>query len=906
MPNPQRLELLIELRKQAHLSAGDAARYLGLYGTQSRKTVGAWERGEITPEATRRTRFLGYLWNALLLYKQPEQFLTIWGILSDEWHWEPLDEEEWRNLNSGGYSPSATYPVEDETTFPRDPNSSTRASDESRLALNSTNGPLLLRNNLPVMLTSLLGREQDLAMLARLIAQRDIRLLTLLGPGGIGKTRLLLEIGKQIAESHFWTDYTADANIVPAVNPSGGSLHPSFADGVYFVSLAGLTGVEGIVSAVGNAFDLSFRQGDQSYRQLSEYLQTKQLLLLLDNVEHLIDSSGFNLIEFVLALLKAAPGLKIITTSRARLGVQIEQLYPVDGLSYPRTADTSPVDLLRFDAVRLLLQHVQRIQPQFLLHDEDYRAVMQICCLVQGMPLAIEIAAGWISVLPPRDIAQAIGKSLGFLMSEAKDLPVRQRSIRAVFAASWQYLTTSEQMVFQKLAVFRGGFTLTAAEAVARATPKLLLSLIGKSFVQRRDTERFEIHELLRQYGMEQLAASGELLEVQASYAEYFATWAGHARQKLWGNEQSKWIKQFEVEHDNLRAGLAWGLANGIMELVLRIVLPLHTFWVWRGYTLEMDQWFDQVFALVDQSWATFEDSGIQELDDARRRQLTLYADLLLARAENLPFTAAEDFYHRSLALDQQIGPTINTIIVYDRLADGARNRGDYALAETWHRTAAVTVPTLQLTERALVNQNAFVAFEWSENALAQGNLEQCAALAQQAAMLFDQLENQRFATYARYRFALSVLYGDDPKRARPLLERCFSCFQEMGATDASSLVKSALGDLFLSMGELSDAHAAFIESIKLMPQSTRYGNLLGLAGLSNQLGNYIRAATLLGAMEKIRAEEGYVIYPVNQPQLTATLAATRAHLEDSTFEIAWSMGYQMTRDDIVEFALAE
>src|SRR5262249_1130986 len=344
------------------------------------------------------------------------------------------------------------------------------------------------RSNLPTYPTPLVGRTRELADLARRLDQPHTRLITITGPGGIGKTRLAIAL----AEPLFPTECS------PAR--------------VYFVPLAPLRAPEQIVPALAGALDFPLDTGKQHIRsprqQVIDYLREKQLLLVLDNVEHVLggadESAGAA--ELIAALLGAAPRLAILATSRERLKLREEHLYPLAGLDMPGAEDPSSSS-----AVALFVQRARALRPDLVPEQDDLSFVAQICRLVEGMPLAIELAAGWVDTLALSDIAAEIARGLDLLATELRDVPARHRSMRAVFDATWHRLGAAHQPVFARLAVFRGGGTRRAVQAVTQATLPQLHAVVGASLLQYdAERDRYTIHELLRQYAAEKLAADPE------------------------------------------------------------------------------------------------------------------------------------------------------------------------------------------------------------------------------------------------------------------------------------------------------------------------------------------------------------------------------------------------------------
>ena len=333
----------------------------------------------------------------------------------------------------------------------------------------------MLSANLPSPTTSFVGRTEELSNISALLAAPDCRLLTLLGPGGIGKTRLAL----QAAEDQV----------------------PCFSHGVYFVSLAPVASVELLPLAVAGALQLSFYSRKDLRTQLIHALCEKRMLLLMDGFEHLLTGS-----DLLTDVLQAAPGVKFLVTSRERLNVQEEWLLMLTGLRVPNGGDPEPLE--DYSAVQLFGQRARQMQPSFQLSD-NAEAVTTICQRVEGMPLGLELAACWLRAMSCRQIAAHMG-SLDFLTSPLRNVPERHHSLRAVFEQSWRLLSEDERAVLTRLSVFRGGFDLPAAEQVAGATPLLLASLVDRALIRLNHSERYDIHELLRQFAAEKLEQAGE------------------------------------------------------------------------------------------------------------------------------------------------------------------------------------------------------------------------------------------------------------------------------------------------------------------------------------------------------------------------------------------------------------
>jgi len=429
-------------------------------------------------------------------------------------------------------------------------------------------------HNLPASLTSFLGREQELIDLDRLIGNPECRCISLVGPGGIGKTRLAL----QTAEQH----------------------QADFADGVAFIPLAPVGSVGAFIPAIAGAIQLDFYGPDYPKVQLFNYLHDKQILMVLDNVEHLLFEGPLqtNLVEFILEILQHAPGVKLLVTSREVLNLQEEWVFEVRGLAFPEEEQTEKLD--EYAAVTLFIQRARRASPGYTFDEADLAEITHICRLVEGMPLAIELAATWVRMLSPAEIAQEIEGSLDALSSSVRDLPERHRSMRVVFDQTWQRLSAKEQQVLSQLSIFRGGFSRQAAEQVAGASLPVLSTLVNRTLLRRAAAGRYQLHVLVRQYSATYLAADPQAhAAVQKRHYDYFLALAEAGERGLKGSDQLAWLGQLEQEHDNLRVALEWALksdqaAAGGEELTLQLSGALRWFWRMRGHFHEGRDWLIQ------------------------------------------------------------------------------------------------------------------------------------------------------------------------------------------------------------------------------------------------------------------------------------------------------------------------
>lgn len=420
----------------------------------------------------------------------------------------------------------------------------------------------LPKHNLPTPATPFVGRDKELSALAKLFDDPTVRLVTIVGPGGMGKTRLALETAR-----HLW-----DAD---------GEGETIFSNGVYFVPLAPLSSPDAIPAAIAEAVKFSFHSAENPVQQLLDYLREKHLLLVIDNFEHVIAGA-----TIVADILRTAPTIKILATSRERLNLQGESLFQIGSMDFPDYE--TPQTLEDFAAVKLFLQSARRSQPGFELSAQDRPYIARICRLVQGMPLGIELGAAWVGTLTLDEIAKEIESSLDFLETEMRDVPERHRSIRAVFEYSWNLLSTEERTIFSQLAVFRGGFTRDAAMAITGAALRNLSALVNKSLLRRDPDGRYQVHELLRQYAENQLgAASSDVTKFYDSHCAYYAAQLEKRLFDLQQGNQREADTELMAELDNLRSAFQWARDHAkIHELIqMSIALP----WLCQMHSLYLE-----------------------------------------------------------------------------------------------------------------------------------------------------------------------------------------------------------------------------------------------------------------------------------------------------------------------------
>lgn len=422
---------------------------------------------------------------------------------------------------------------------------------------------MAIPHNLPPQLTPFVGRLESLSDIVGLLAEPACHLLTLVGPGGIGKTRLALEISALFA----------------GISQHPPPAAPIFTHGIYFVDLQPLRSSDSLISTIADAIGFQFYPGSEPKQQLLDYLQSRRLMLLMDNFEHLLSDANP-----LTDIIRAARRIKILVTSRETLSLQEEWLYQVKGLDFPETS--SPKALETYEAIQLFVQCARRVQPSFSL-DTEAASVTRLCQLVEGMPLALEMTAAWLKRLPCGEIARELEQGLDILESPARNVLPRHRNMRVVIDHSWNLLTSEEQNAFKKLSVFRGGFSKAAAEAVAGASLHILSALVDKSLLRVDNTGRYNLHKLVRQYSEEHLRKfPADWEQAQAQHSHYYLQWMSSNEQRLFSREQKQTFDDIETEFENIRVAWDWAIQS---RNVGDVSASTHVLW----FFYDRDRWHE-------------------------------------------------------------------------------------------------------------------------------------------------------------------------------------------------------------------------------------------------------------------------------------------------------------------------
>jgi predicted ATPase/DNA-binding SARP family transcriptional activator len=703
-------------------------------------------------------------------------------------------------------------------------------SDADPSAIDSAAPPLLAPSPLSKSMTPFVGREDELAEISRRLQAPDVRLITLVGPGGMGKTRLAIEVGR--------------------------ALHTEFADGVYFVALASLSAPAALAPTIATAIGLNL-QGGEPRRMLLQFLHPKQMLLILDNFEHLLAG-----VDLVLEMLQAAPELRIITTSRQRLNVSSEHLYIVQPMAFTERATLAEAG--RAEAVRLFVQSARRVRANFVLDESNLAAVLRICHLVQGMPLGLELAAAWTDTLRTKEIAQEIDKSADFLAVDWSDAPERQRSMRAVFEWSWKLLNDVERQVLCQLALFRGGFARDAAETVTGATLPLLRRLTEKSLLQWQATAdgggRYAMHELLRQFAAEELKASGEYASVEERHGRYYLAYLAARGLRLGRREPKEASAEIRAELDNVRLAWQWAATQGHVVELEQAIYGWWQFCLLQGLEAEGRQSFAAAIAGVRQQLAsTGQDAAATPLGQGLlAKLLAIHADFLFAQGRDEEMAAqAREAIELGAASGAVEGETFGSFVL-------GRVFQEFGLR---HEAGVQWRQTLQLFHRYLpdhpeseiLNDSYWMAHNWLRgNAIGFGDYPGARAHLLHALEHAQKLGKRRAEVHTLYGLAHTDYLLFDFVSAEPSYRAVLDLTRALGFRRLEMSALEGLGGFTRLQGDYTTARKFLEEALALAVELALHYDesmiLAALARLHCQVGDQAAAANRLEQLTRLLA----------------------------------------------------
>jgi len=683
------------------------------------------------------------------------------------------------------------------------------------------------KHNLPVETTHFIGRENELNVIKNLLD--TAHLLTLVGPPGTGKTRLGLQTAWDLVDI--------------------------FRDGVYFLSLAPITDPDMVTNNIAGCIGVKAVPDEPIIETTKHFLRERRMLLVLDNFEHLLAAA-----PQIGELLAAAPDLKVLATSREPLHLYGEQEYAVPPLALPDMEHLDLEALANCESAALFLQQARAVRADFELTPENAHDVAQICIRLEGLPLAIELAAARSKLLTPSALLARLNSRLDTLTGGAHNLPPRQRTLRQTIGWSYELLTDEEKRLFARLAVFRGGRSLEAVETVCEPGLNIdvlegIESLLNKSLLFQqadRDGEpRFFMLETIHEYAWEQLEASGEAEIMRRRHAEYYVDYAEHAEPEFRQAKFSHWMSCVDAESGNMCGALEWAFSGGDVMLGLRLVASLRDYWIMSGGFTDGKMWTQRAL------------TNCQSVPPDLHVRVLTTAGMI-------------HFYLPNRDLQKQL---LQKAV---QIARARTNPLNLAWALTFLGSASIGVPT---------------------------EYEEGVAVTEEGLAIFRQLGHKPGMAQALNIIGeIARTYGDD-ERARMVYEECLRLVHETGETRRESMILSNLGFSAMYQGDVDRAHRLFRQSFEKLLQLGYDKHLIVSSVLAQVLtiaakGDPERAARLIGGAEASLEKMGVGLQPGNQPEYERTLSFVRSQLDPATFEACWNEGRAMSLDQMVAHAL--
>ena len=780
-------------------------------------------------------------------------------------------------------------------------------------------------SNLSIPPTPLIGRAADVAAVCDLLRRNpdqgkgsDTRLLTLTGAPGIGKTRL----GRQVATQ----------------------LRDAFADGVWLISLAPLRDPSLVLATITQTLGIAERTGVSLLERLTAYLRDRQMLLILDNFEHVLPAA-----PQLAALLAAAPQLQLLVTSRVALRLAGEQRYAVPALALPPTTDDrrptttddapdgvvgrrwSVVD--RYAAVELFIQRARTIHPHFALTEKNAPAVAAICVRLDGLPLAIELAATRVNLFTPQELLTRLGRRFALLTTGALDVPPRQQTLRRAIDWSYALLDEAERTLFRQLGVFVGGWTLEAAEAVASelrieneklrmgATPDqfsirnsqfsifdALAALVDQSLVRRDEgsdgRSRFTMLETVREYALESLAQAGELETTQQRHLAYYLALAEQAGTRLAASDQLLWLDRLEQDHDNLRAALAWAIDHQ-PEVALQLAGAMTEFWDTRCYHSEGRRWLDQVLDLRSAMLGSELPNDAQAKAHNRTsnivRALHGAGRLAHAQEDNL---RAQMLFTEGLALARTLGDPRRIALLLSDLSELALHQGDTEHAMNLYTEGLALAHAAD--DRSVI---ARLLLGLGDLALTRGDQRDAASYYAESLALGQAINDRRGIVWALHALGKLALVEQAWQRAAELFAEGLALAREVGDRENTAWLLYHTGLMALEQHDLAGATARFVESARLLHvlgagQGVAL-NLVGLATMMVQHGDLAQAARLLSVAEAQHwVASGSWWVAADQATYDRAVATVQARIDATTFATVWAEARTLTLEQALTAAL--
>ncbi len=767
--------------------------------------------------------------------------------------------------------------------------------------------------NLPVPPTPLFGREKDIATVVQQIVRNRVRLLTLVGPPGIGKTRLAIACADQLLDH--------------------------FDNGVYFISLAPLREPDLVAATIARMLSVKEIAGQSSLESLRQHLADKRIVLVLDNFEQVVAAA-----PVVAQLLIECPWLQILVTSRVSLHIRAERQFRVEPLALPALTEKDSAQMLKSAAVQLFADRAQSVEPNFSLSRENGSTIAQICVRLEGLPLAVELAATRVDELSLHEMLAQIEHRLALLTEGPGDLPTRHRTLRGAIDWSYDLLDATQRQLFARLAVFVEGWTTETARAICSPDlteadlTRALSTLADANLVvkeKQSDSEsRWSMLETIREYGNERLTIAEQTDETAKRHADFFLAFAESAAPYLSGPHQVEWLNRLNHDHYNLNAAMQWAIVHGEAGLALRLGVALHLYWYKQTWLIEGGSWLKRALVLPTASTVA---------PPVRQNAFRCASQLAWAHAD---FAEAEHLAEESHTLAREIGDRRAMASALHVLANVATDTSDFARASALHEQnlalwrelgdrSGIASSLNNLGRIAYYRGEAAQAIQYHEESLAlQRDLGDhfgiAAALNNLGGALADNLrELDRAATLLQESLALSrepgenyflipftlahlgrvALYMGDLERARTVLEEALSIAREWQSRTGIAFALLYLAQVALSRNDLGQAMSRLQEGLELQRKFADKGAgaryLTTIATLLCSQSQSIRAATLVGAIAGLCNRAGIRPPPAHQKQHDITVSLIRARLDEPTFHTAFDRGYAMTMAQAFDFAFS-
>ena len=728
------------------------------------------------------------------------------------------------------------------------------------------------KNNLPIQLTSFIGRERELAEAKQKL--EGSRLLTLIGPGGTGKTRLSLQLAAEMISN--------------------------FNDGVWLVELAPLADPSLILQSVASILGVREQRGMPLLDIVINFLRAKNLLLILDNCEHVVEASA----QLAEQFLRISPNIKIIASSREALGINGETVYRVPSLSLPDQAKVTREALDRFESVQLFVERAQAANPHFDLTENNAASIAQICRRLDGIPLALELAAARVKVFSAEQIATRLDDRFRLLTGGSRTALPRQQTLRALIDWSHDMLSEEERALLRRLSVFADGWTFEAAEAMCPDIDslELLTQLINKSLVtveDQADEPRYRLLETVRQYARDKLLEAGEAELMRDRHLEHFHDLAVKAEPKLYGSEALKWVNRLEAEHDNLRTAMEWGLENHLVS-TLEMCVALSPFWLRRGLETES-------MILVEEALSRIHTlPGLN--GDAKKQQRTLIAKVWMAmgilafsRGDNTQAIAANEI---AANLARQLGDKSLLARALGFEASGRMVTGDVQGLD-----ASIQDGVAAARESGDDFANGMMLGMFASRMMMSGyDLEAAKVYSDEALALLRKSDNRWGLTMILMSLGMAARYQGRMEEARSNLSVCLPIFHEIGDQHRANMIVSELAHIDRIEERYDLAAQAYRATI------TEWERLGHRAAVANQLECFAfiakryeeaeRAAKLFGAAEALREFINIAMTKVERIEYDLEVADLRAGMDNEAFLLSWGKGRALSMEGAIELAL--